>query len=478
MKKSITANYLYNMAYQILVMILPLVTTPYISRVLGANNIGAYSYTQSITYYFTLFGCFGLNLYGQREIAYVQNDKKKRSKVFWEVMAIRLITHSISLIVFGTTFIHDQKYALLFTIQIIDIIASFVDISWFFQGLEDFKRIATRNIIIKVSAVACIFAFVKEPADIYVYALIYSLSLVIGNSVMILYLPKLINSPQINGLELAKHVRPCFVLFLPQIASSIYNVLDKTMIGALTGIEAEVAFYEQAQKIVKIALSFLTAIGTVMLPRIAAIFAQKDYDAIREYLRKSFRFAFFLGVPLSLGMISTATCLVPWFYGKGFEKVAPNIMVIAPIILIVGLSNVIGVQYLLPTGRQNMYFVSVLCGSIMNIILNYLLIPKYLSLGAAIASIIAELAVLAAQIIMTRNEFDYKRIIKDSLNYCIAGCVMFICSFSEMTFLRPSIKASSIQVITGGVIYFAILLVLKDQLIIEILGKVLKKDEI
>lgn len=475
MKKSVMANYFYNMTYQVLLLILPLVTTPYISRVLGADCIGAYSYTQSITYYFTLFGCFGLNLYGQREVAYVQDNKGDRSKVFWEILSIKLITHVISLIVFCSTFIHHEKYSLLFTIQIIDIFASFVDISWFFQGLEDFKRIAMRNIVIKLGAVACIFAFVKSSDDIYIYALIYSISLLIGNLIMAIYLPKLITEPRVDDFNIAKHIKPCFVLFLPQIASSIYNVLDKTMIGALTGIEAEVAHYEQAQKIVKIALSFLTAIGTVMLPRIAFIYAQKDYEAIRGYLIKTFRVAFFLGIPLTFGMMSTATCLVPWFYGAGFDRVAPNIMVISPIILIVGLSNVIGVQYLLPTGRQNAYFISVLCGSLMNVVLNFILIPQLLSLGAAIASIIAELSVLVVQIIVTRKEFDFALIIRSSVKYIVAGIIMFGIIALETRFLNPSIISSLIQVITGVVVYFTALTVMKDDLIEEIIGRVAKQ---
>lgn len=478
MKKSVFVNYIYNITYQILLMILPLITTPYISRVLGADSIGAYSYTQSITYYFTLFGCFGLNLYGQREVAYVQNDRNKRSKVFWEIVSIRFFTHLVSLAVFCTTFIHHTKYSILFTIQIVDIVASFIDVSWFFQGLENFKRIVTRNIIIKLLAVAAIFIFVKTPADIIIYALIYSLSLLIGNVIMILYLPKLVTKHKLKGADVLKHIKPCFVLFLPQIASSIYNVLDKTMIGALTGIEAEVAFYEQAQKIVKVALSFLTAIGTVMLPRIASVFAQKDYKAIKSYLEKSFRFAFFLGIPLSLGMISTASCLVPWFYGSGFEKVAPNIMVIAPIILIVGLSNVIGVQYLLPTEKQNAYFISVLCGSLMNIALNIVLIPKLFSLGAAIASIVAEFSVLMVQVFMTRKEFDFKIIFKDSIKYFISGLLMTGCIFFETSFLTPSIKSSIIQICTGIVVYFAMLVFMKDTLIREILGKVMRKNEV
>lgn len=476
--KSIGKNYLYNMAYQILVMILPLITTPYVSRVLGAANIGAYSYTQSIVYYFTLFGTLGLNLYGQREIAYVQDDIEKRSKVFWEVMCIRIITHTLSLAVFCTTFVHHTKYSVLFTIQIIDIVASCIDFSWLFQGLEDFKRLTIRNIFIKLCAVICIFIFVKEPIDIYKYAICYSAALLLGNGVMLVYLPRLIKKVKFHELSLKKHIKPCIMLFLPQIASSLYNVLDKTMIGTITQIEEEVAYYEQAQKIVKVALSFLTSIGTVMLPRIAFVFSKKDYSAIESYMHKSFRFAFFLGLPLTFGMIAASSHLVPWFYGSGYERVIPNIMIIAPIILIVGLSNVIGVQYLLPTGRQKEYLISVIAGAASNIILNAILIPRLLSVGAALGSILAEFVVLSTQIILTRKDIQYIKVIKSSFKYLFATIVMFLVISFPFKNCTDSITTSVFQVMVGCVIYFIMLLILKDEILGSTINKLRRKKNV
>lgn len=466
------------MAYQILAMILPLVTTPYVSRVLGAANIGAYSYTQSIVYYFTLFGTLGLNLYGQREIAYVQDDVEKRSKVFWEVMCMRIITHTLSLVVFCTTFVHHAKYSVLFTIQIIDIVASCMDFSWLFQGMEDFKRLTIRNIFIKLCAVICIFIFVKEPTDIYKYAICYSAALFLGNGVMLAYLPRLIKKVKFRGLNLQKHIKPCIMLFLPQVASSLYNVLDKTMIGTITQIEEEVAYYEQAQKIVKVALSFLTSIGTVMLPRIAFFFSKKDYSVIESYMHKSFRFAFFLGLPLTFGMIAASSHLVPWFYGDGYERVIPNIMIIAPIILIVGFSNVIGVQYLLPTGRQKEYFISVIVGAAFNMVLNAVLIPRLFSVGAALGSVLAEFVVLSTQIILTRKDIKYIKVIKTSFKFLFAAIVMFLAISFPFKNFPDTISTSLIQVIVGCVIYFAVLIVLRDEILVEAINKLRRKNNV
>ena len=295
----VAKNYIYNLIYQILILIVPLITTPYVSRVLGAKGVGIFSYTNSIVQYFILFGCIGLNLYGQREIAYVQHDKEKRNKTFWELLILRIITVSISLILFFCTLATHGQYSYVFIIMSLDILASMVDISWFFQGIEDFEKIVLRNFVIKITGVILIFLFVKSSDDLRLYVLCHSGTLILGNLSMWFYLPKLVGKVALKKLEIKKHVKPTIILFLPQIATSVYTVLDKTMIGYLTGIEEEVAYYEQGQKMVKIVLAFITSLGTVMLPRVANLFKLKEMKKIKQYLSKSFRFIFFISFPIS-----------------------------------------------------------------------------------------------------------------------------------------------------------------------------------
>lgn len=248
MDKKVIKNYLYNLGYQVLIILLPLVTTPYVSRVLGAKGIGTYGYTNSITQYFILFGCIGLNLYGQREIAYYQNDIQKRSKVFFELLLLRIITVSISIILYYFSFCQNPTYGYIFSIQIIDVVASMFDISWLYQGMEDFKKIVLRNTLVKICGLIIIFMFVKSPADLPIYVLSYSATLLLGNLSMWMYLPKFVKKVSLKYLNIQKHLKPTIVLFLPQIATSIYTMLDKTMIGALTNNTAEVGYYEQSQK--------------------------------------------------------------------------------------------------------------------------------------------------------------------------------------------------------------------------------------
>ena len=248
-KKTIIKNYIYNLIYQILVLILPLITTPYISRVLGAENIGIYSYTISIVTYFILFGSLGVALYGRRQIAYEQEKGKKYSKTFWEIFLLRIITMLISTIIFYCIFVNGEKYQLYYKILLLELLANCFDISWFFQGLEEFKKTVTRNVIIKLISVICIFTFIKTHEDLPMYFVIYVLSTLIGNISLWFYLPKFLKKVRLKQLNLVKHIKPTIGLFIPQIAIQVYTVLDKTMIGFIISDKSEVGFYEQSQKI-------------------------------------------------------------------------------------------------------------------------------------------------------------------------------------------------------------------------------------
>lgn len=314
-QKSISKNYFYNLFYQVLTIILPLITTPYLSRVLGAEGIGVYSYTLSIATYFVLFGSLGVALYGQREIAYLQNDSKKRSIVFWEIVLMKIVTMSISLTIFGLTYARTGEYAVYYRILIIEIVSQMIDISWFFQGMEEFKKTVTRNSIVKIIFVVSIFIFIKSPADIYKYFFIITLANILGNFSLWLYLPKFVEKVKLKELKIFRHLKATLVLFIPQIATQIYTVLDRTMIGELCDNKSEVGYYEQAQKIVKLLLTVVTSLGTVMAPRMANTFAQGDNEQLRKYLLKSFSFTFLLAFPAMAGISLIVKEFVPIFFG-------------------------------------------------------------------------------------------------------------------------------------------------------------------
>ena len=454
---------------------MPLVTTPYVSRVLGAKGIGTYGYTNSITQYFILFGCIGLNLYGQREIAYYQNDIQKRSKVFFELLLLRIITVSISIILYYFSFCQNPTYGYIFSIQIIDVVASMFDISWLYQGMEDFKKIVLRNTLVKICGLIIIFMFVKSPADLPIYVLSYSATLLLGNLSMWMYLPKFVKKVNLKYLDIQKHLRPTIVLFLPQIATSIYTMLDKTMIGALTNNTAEVGYYEQSQKIIRMAMTIATSLGTVMLPRVANLFKEGKLDEVKESMYTSFQFISFLTFPLCFGLIGISKGFVPWFFGEGYGKVVYNMMIISPIIIIIGYSNVIGTQFLLPTGRQKEYTLSVCTGTVVNLCCNFLLIPMLLSYGAAIATVIAELSVTLVQVIATRSTFSYRYIFKLVYKYIIAAVLMLVVLLFLSNIMPVGILYTVIQMTAGCFVYFIVLIVLKDSSIYTVINKIKRR---
>lgn len=481
MNKSLKKNYIFNLVYQILILFLPLITTPYVSRVLGASNLGIYSFTTSITAYFILFGNLGINLYGQREIAFFQKDKKMYSKVFYEINIFKNITMLISMFLFYLLFIlRANEYNLYFKILLIELSANIFDISWFFQGMEDFKKTISRNSIIKIICVILIFNFVKSKDDLVIYFIIYSLSNLLGNISMWLYIPRYICKISLQELNIFKLFKPTISFFIPQIAIQLYTVLDRTMIGLIISDKSQVGFYDQTQKIIKILLTIVTALGTVMLPRIANNFANGNNQIIREYIYKSLRVANFMAFPFIFGICIISKDFVPLFLGNGYDDVIYLLYIVSPIILFIATSSTIGNQFLLPTKRQKEFTISVVVGALVNLVLNLILIYKFSSVGASIATVIAELSVASIQLYFVRHDLSIKKIIMSSKNYFLSSVLMFvICNFINFINL-PIVLSLIFKIIIGVIIYIVSLIILKDDFIYEIqhiINKVLKNHK-
>ncbi|MCI8362664.1 MAG: flippase [Clostridia bacterium] len=472
MKKSITKNYIYNLIYQILIIILPLITTPYISRVLGAENIGIYSYTISIVTYFILFGSLGIAMYGQREIAYLQDNKQKYSKTFWEILILRFITMFISMAIFYLIFTRNGEYSVYYKILLLEMIANCLDISWLFQGLEEFKKVVIRNIIIKIISIVLIFIFIKNSNDLIIYFIIYVLSTLFGNITLWTYLHKFLAKIEFKELNIIKHLKPTISLFIPQIAVQIYTVLDKVMIGAIITDKSEVGYYEQSQKVIKMLLTVVTSLGTVMVPRMANTFINGDTRKIQEYMKRAFNFVFFIAFPMVFGIIAVSNNFVPLFFGQGYEKVSILMCVISPIVLAIGLSNVIGTQYLLPTKRQKEYTISVIVGAIVNFGINIVLIKRCGALGASVGTVIAEISVTILQFVFVKKDFKLLEILKLSIKYIIASLIMFaICIIIE-NFIKNNLYCIIAQVIVGIGTYGIMLLLQKDEFTYLLLNKI------
>ena len=471
-KNGVAKNYIYNLIYQFLTIFLPLITTPYLSRILGAKQIGIYGYTTSIVAYFILFGSLGISMYGQREIAYFQDNKGKKSKIFWELVIIRFITLTISTLLFYFIFVRGKSYSLYYRILLVQLVANMFDISWFFQGIEEFDKTVVRNLIVKLLCLVLIFTIVKDYDDLWKYFLIYACAEFIGNISIWLYMPKYINRISFSKLNFKKHIKPTLMLFLPQIAIQIYTVLDKTMIGILTNNMSEVGYYEQAQKIVRAAILVISALQIVMNSRIANAYSKKNKKEVHDCLEKSFRFVFILAIPMMFGLIGIANKFVPWYYGKGFDGVTGILIVISPILIAIGLNGITGIQYLVQIGKQNIFTKSVVIGSLINVACNLLLIPKYGGIGAAIASVVAESCIFLYQMKYFKNEFNLFQILKLSINNIVSGMVMLGVVIVLTNYLNISIINTMIEVLVGGIVYIMVLSILKDKFFKDLVNQI------
>lgn len=475
MSKSISKNYIYNVSYQLLTLITPFITTPYLSRVLGPHGIGIYSYTTSIVSYFILLSSLGIANYAQREIAYNQDNPQIQSRTFFEINLLRIILVSISLGVYYLTIIHFPDDHLVYWIQALNIIAALFDISWFFQGLEEFGKIVFRNFVIKVLSVVLIFVLIHNPDDLNKYIFLLGFMNILSGISIWFYLPRYLVKIPWKEIKIFRNFSIIIQLFLPQVAIQIYTVLDKTMIGAITGSPLENGYYEQAEKVVKLSLTIVTSLGTVMMPRIAYSYAHGKIDAIKEDMMRSYRFVWFLTIPMFFGFIAVSSNFVPWFFGPGYEKVVPLMQILSGLVIAIGLSNVTGIQYLLPTNQQNKLTLSVVIGAITNFVLNLLLIPHLQSIGAAIASIIAECVVTGVQFYIVRNVFSIVNIIASMKKYFISGCIMFAAIFTLAFILPPSIIHTFIIIAIGLGCYLGLLSLLKDSMLYMAINKIKNK---
>ena len=470
-QKSIIKNYLYNLTYQVLIIILPLITASYLARVLGAEGNGIYIYTFTIVNYFILFGSLGISMYGQREIAYAQKDKVKRKKIFIELVIFRFIAIFIASIIYYYCFMRKGQYAIYYRILFFELLAAGFDISWFFQGMEDFKKTVLRNIVVRLTSVALIFIFVKEQSDLNKYLLIYAAADLLGNISLWFYLPKHFKGIKVKNITITKQIPAIILLFIPQIANKIYNMLDTTMLGRIIADKSETGYYEQSQKIIRVLLTVVTSLGTVMVPRMASMFANGEHENINRYMKKSFNFTYLLSFPIIFGLIAISKDFVPWFFGPGYTKVILLMNIIAPIVLLMGVANIIGTQYLLPTKRQKEFSISVLGGIIVNFILNYVMINLWQSVGACIATVLSQLIVDAIQWYYVKDEIDLKEMFKLSYKYLFAAVMMFICCILVRLFFSGFI-CIVIQGILGVVIYFGILIIFKDEFVYLIINRI------
>ncbi|KRK79029.1 oligosaccharide flippase family protein [Companilactobacillus nodensis] len=457
-------NYLYNASYQVFILLVPLITTPYLARVLGPRGVGVNSYTSSITQYFIILGSIGIDLYGNRQIAFVRDDKNKLTKTFFEIFLLRIITISVSCFVFAIFINSNNKYRIYFLAQSFSIIAAAFDISWFFMGMENFMITVLRNLIVKIITLGSIFLFVKSYKDLTVYILILSLSLLVGNLTLFPSLNKYLGNISIKDIHIWQHFLPSLSLFLPQVAIQIYTVLNKTVLGLLVSVQAS-GYFDQSDKIVRMALAVVTAMGTVMLPHVANAFSKGKFKKTVMYLYKGFSFVSVSAVPMAFGLVAVDSKFVPLFFTSKFLEVIPIMSIESIAIIFIAWGNAIGSQYLLPTKQVKAYTIAVVLGAIVNLVVIFPLIKLFGAVGASVATVVSEFTVSTYQLYSIRDQIDYEKIFKDLSKYLISGIIMFLVVKIIDILLPISWFMLIIEIIIGIVVYVLMLVTFKVKLV-------------
>ena len=472
MDKTILKNYIYNILYQLVKIVLPVILVPYTASHFGVTPLGIYGYAGSIMNWFILFGIMGVNTYGNRQIAKIRDDVKLRNKTFFEIFYMQVCNMLIAMAAYYV-FIHFaiQEARIYYYLTGLTMFASMLDITWFFYGVEDFKKASIRNIIVKCLGVALILALCKKPEDLWLYILINVGSELFGQAIMFVQLRKYLSFELVSLKEAYRnHFKATFQLFVPTIAISVYTMLDQTMVGTLYNKD-HVQYYLTSMNIVKMFLMLITSLGAVMLPRVTNVYYNREDGAKKAeaYIGTTMKISMLLALPMCFGMMSVARNLISW-YIPTWPIVADLIMLGCPVIILISMSNVTGIQYMVPTGMYNQYSASVIAGSCVNFLINLYLIPRYGAYGAIVASVIAEATVTGIQLFLIRKKVTFGFFQKSYGVYILGtalmgGVVVFLTKILPIGMLY-----TLIEVAAGMAVYAAVLLLAREELVMKIMS--------
>jgi len=427
---SLKGNIILNYINTISGLIFPIITFPYAARVLMPEGIGVVNFQNSIIGYIILFTSLGIPLYAVREIAKCRNDLELRDRTTIEILIL-----SISLSLFGYVVvwllgefvprIHEE--ATLFYILSLTIIFVGIGAQWFYQGIEDFLFVTVRGLIVRSLCTIGLFVFVKDKDDLLLYGF-YIIGGTVGNNLInFIHLRKYLKLARVkwNQLNISHHLKPTLNIFLLNVVISIYIQLNTVMLGFMTDDRA-VGLFTSGTKLTHLITVVLTSLGVAMLPRCSHLISERQFDDFNVIITKSYHLLMFSAIPLTVGTILLARPLVYCFCGGEFSGSVPVVLYTAPTILLIGMTQVIGIQILYPYGKENLVIISTMVAAVVNVILNLLLIPPLAEVGAAISTLIAEFSVLVAQVKLGKKFIPFRYVDKQVGNYLIATAIMSV----------------------------------------------------
>lgn len=455
----IIKNYLYNLSYQILTIILPIITVPYVTRIFTSEDLGNYGFYNSIMSYFSLFAMLGIGIYGTKQIA----SSRDVNSTFWNIYAIQLIASMVVISTYIAVIIYiPMMNEMIPLILSISLVSKIIDISWLFSGKEDFKKITFRNIIVKVIGVINIFTFIKSSDDLYLYVFLIVIFDFLGQFVMWIPAKKFIGRPSFNTKIIKKNLHPIVLLFLPQVAISLYVVLDRTLLGLL-GSYSDVGIYEQGQKLTSILLTVVSSLGAVMLPRVANLLSERKEKEAQNMVRFSFILYNLIIFPMIFGLIAINEVFVKLFLGQNFQDVKYVLYIIVFNIMFIGWTNILGYQVLVVRNKNKEFMLSTTIPAFVSVAVNIAVIPFFGYIGASITSVVVEFLVFVIQWYYSRNIINKNLLFnKDLAKIICSSLVMFgAVMLCKITLGLDGIIGLAIYIAVGGISYLGMLFLLK-----------------
>ena len=483
-QKSIKKNFFYNTSLKILNIIFPIITFPYVARVLSPVGIGKVDFSMSIIQYFILIAQLGIPTYAIRECAKVRDDKEKLTQTVQEILGINLIAVVFSYILFVFMISNVEQlegYRNLLMIASLNIFATSIGVEWFYQSVEEYKYITIRNIFVKIVSLIAIFLFINDENDFALYAMITVLSTSIGYLYNFIHIKKHIRIfKRQNNYNFRKHLKPILLLFAMSLSVSIYVNLDKVMLGFLTS-DAEVGLYTAANKMINVILALVTSLGTVLLPRMSYYIETNKIIQVKRLIKKSLDFILMISIPATIGIIMLAHPIIMIFAGPEYLKAVPTIRIISPIIIAIAVSNLIGIQILVSHGKEKITLLSTIVGAVVNFALNLILIPIMKQNGAALGTLLAEISVTLIQLFYAFSYIKGNVPWKSLATYLLGGVLILITTAMINNSTSSMMIYTITSVILSVVVYFVFLYLIKNELVIEIsrsiFAKLKRKDK-
>lgn len=453
-------NTLYNMAYRVFSILLPLVTAPYLARVAGQEGVGLYSYAWSVSEIFVIIGMLGLSDYGVRAVAQAKDDADQLNRTVSEIFRMQLAVAGATLLVWlGYVFFaagQEQQIALHLTLMSVSCL---VNLDWCLMGLDQFKPIALRNTLVKLAAAGAVFLLVKSADDLWLYGLVWSAATVAGCLLCWPGVKRRVTFVPVTWRGAMQHLKPCAVLLISVLAVRVYRTMDKVMVGALAGM-AQNGLYENAEKIIYCLSGFISAIGTVLMPKAAHLLSQGQTEKIRRHMAVSMDVILCMTGAMAFGLAAVADRFAPLFYGEDFAYSGTLMIPLGFTLMMIGFANVVRTQWILPHGRDGMVVKCVTTGAAVNVLINALLIPRMGAMGAVIGTLAAEMTVPAMQFILLRKELPYGAYLKTLATYVLAGTAMLIAVRLISRITPAGWIGLMVQVASGAAVYGAACLVL------------------